>query len=280
MQVDNELQLAVLIDADNTSVKNLAAIMDEITKYGMPIVKHAYGDWSKSALAGWKEALLDVAVVPVQQYAYTTGKNATDIALVIEAMDILRRDHVDGFVLVSSDSDFTPLALRLRESGKKVFGIGRRQTPTPFVKACDKFVFVEILGGESPPVGKIASEPAVSLPAPRQTAESAAMTPLRPKTVKTQNKAGANPTGKAKVVPGEIVELIAKCIAEGAGDSTACRLSALGMLLGKKRPEFDSRNYGFSQLSKLLRSLPRFEVSGEGMGMQVRDNGADAMLEA
>ncbi len=273
MQADNELQLAVLIDADNTSVKNLAAIMDEITKYGVPIVKHAYGDWSKPALAGWKEALLDVAVVPVQQYAYTAGKNATDIALVIEAMDILRRDHVGGFVLVSSDSDFTPLALRLRESGKKVFGIGRRQTPAPFIKACDKFVFVEILGDS--PAAKIATEPAASMPVPHKAAESAA-TALRPNPAKPQNKTGSIPTGKAKIVPREIVELVAKCIAEGAGDSTACRLSTLGMLLGKKRPEFDSRNYGFSQLSKLLRSLPRFEVSGEGMGMQVHDTDTDA----
>ncbi len=262
MQEDNELQLAVLIDADNTSVKNLAAIMDEITKYGMPIVKHAYGDWSKPALAGWKEALLDVAVVPVQQYAYTIGKNATDIALVIEAMDILRRDHVDGFVLVSSDSDFTPLALRLRESGKKVFGIGRKQTPTPFVKACDKFVFVEILDESTADISSGASS--VSVVSAVSTDKEA-----------SASKKVKSPTDKTKAIPKEILAFIAQCIAEGAGDAPTCRLSTLGSLLSKKRPEFDSRNYGFAQLSKLLRAQNRFRVTGEGTGMSVCDTQAN-----
>ena len=141
--MQSEKKLAVLIDADNASAKNLKPIMDEVAKYGVPTIKHAYGDWAK--LANWKDALLDVGVVPVQQYAYTTWKNATDAALIIEAMDILHDDVVDGFVVVSSDSDFTPLALRLRESGKMVLGIGEVKTPKPFIKACDKFIYVDVL---------------------------------------------------------------------------------------------------------------------------------------
>jgi hypothetical protein len=275
MQTEKELKLAVLIDADNTSVRSLAAIMDEITKYGVPIVKHAYGDWSKSELAGWKETLLEVAVVPRQQYSYTSGKNATDIAMVIEAMDILHDGSADGFVLVSSDSDFTPLALRLRESGKRVFGIGGKKTPQPFIKACDKFIFIEILDGNdsglavpSAPASNLKTETAPS-PASPQTS-----TPTAP-----QAKAGSGETeeqqkGKPKPVTKADVIFLAKCIAEGAGDSPECLLSALGNLINKKRPEFDSRNYGYSRLSKLLRSIDRFAVKGEGANMSVSDTKA------
>ena len=148
MALQKEQRLAVLIDADNASKGNLKAIMDEVAKYGVPTIKHAYGDWAK--LAGWKDVLLEIGAVPVQQYAYTTGKNATDAALIIEAMDILHADNVEGFVIVSSDSDFTPRALRLRESGKKGYGIGEKKTPKPFITACDKFIYVEILADVQP----------------------------------------------------------------------------------------------------------------------------------
>lgn len=149
MVMQSEQRLAVLIDADNAAAKNLKPIMDEVAKYGVPTIKHAYGDWAK--LGGWKDSLLEIGAVPVQQYAYTTGKNATDSALIIEAMDILHANNVDGFVIVLSDSDFTPLALRLRESGKIVYGIGEKKTPLPFIKACDKFIYVEILSSEGAP---------------------------------------------------------------------------------------------------------------------------------
>ena len=138
MAIQSEQKLAVLIDADNASKDNLKAIMDEVAKYGMPTIKHAYGDWAK--LSGWKDTLLEIGAVPIQQYAYTSGKNATDAALIIEAMDILHDDNVEGFVIVSSDSDFTPLALRLRESGKKVYGIGEKKTPRPFITACTAWI--------------------------------------------------------------------------------------------------------------------------------------------
>lgn len=237
-----EKKLAVLIDADNVSAKNLKPIMDEVAKYGMPTIKHAYGDWAK--LANWKESLLDVGVVPVQQYAYTTGKNATDAALIIEAMDILHENVVDGFVIVSSDSDFTPLALRLRESGKVVLGIGEQKTPKPFIKACDKFIYVDVL---------VASD---SL----QTEESAAGKTSTPAVQPTK-----------KTISPKTVQFIAQCIQESANENGLSLLGPLGSLLIKKKPDFDSRNYGYSQLSKLLRAINRFEVGSAGGHVWVKD---------
>lgn len=244
MAIQNEQRLAVLIDADNASNGNLKAIMDEVAKYGVPTIKHAYGDWAK--LSGWKDVLLEVGAVPVQQYAYTTGKNATDAALIIEAMDILHDDKVEGFVIVSSDSDFTPLALRLRESGKKVYGIGEKKTPRPFITACDKFIYVEILTDSQPE-----AKPNVNAAAPAQ--------------VQQQQK---------KPVSAKTVRFLAQCILESSGESGQSQLSTLGSMIGKKRPDFDSRNYGYSQLSKMLRAIPRFEVGGAGSHVWVKDKEA------
>ena len=241
--MQNEKKFAVLIDADNASAKNLKPIMDEVAKYGMPTIKHAYGDWVK--LANWKDALLDVGAVPVQQYAYTTGKNATDAALIIEAMDILHDDIVDGFVIVSSDSDFTPLALRLRESGKMVLGIGESKTPKPFIKACDKFIYVDVLVPPVPPVQEQTN-----------TAGKIAVPSAQPQT---------------KPIPTKTVNFIAQCIQESANESGQALLSHLGALIIKKKPDFDSRNYGYSQLSKLLRVIERFEVGGAGAHVWVKD---------
>lgn len=225
MIMNSEKRLAVLIDADNVAAKNLKPIMDEVAKYGVPTIKHAYGDWAK--LLGWKDVLLEIGAVPVQQYAYTVGKNAIDSALIIEAMDILHGNRVDGFVIVSSDSDFTPLVLRLRESGKIVYGIGEKKTPGPFIKACDKFIYVEILSSD-----------------------------------------------KKKPISDKNVRFIAQCIAESSGESGQCSLSALGSMIVKKSPDFDSRNFGFSQLSKLLRAIPRFEVCAAGSNTLVKDKEA------
>ena len=240
--MQSEKKLAVLIDADNASVKNLKPIMGEVAKYGMPTIKHAYGDWAR--LANWKDALLDVGAVPVQQYAYTTGKNATDVALIIEAMDILHNDVVDGFVIVSSDSDFTPLALRLRESGKMVLGIGESKTPKPFIKACDKFIYVDVL------------VPSVPVQEQSNTAGKIAASLTQPQT---------------KPIPAKTVNFIAQCIQESANESGQALLAPLGSLLIKKKPDFDSRNYGYSQLSKLLCAIERFEVGGAGTHVWVKD---------
>ena len=242
--MQNEKKLAVLIDADNASAKNLKPIMDEVTKYGMPTIKHAYGDWTK--LANWKDVLLEVGAVPVQQYAYTMGKNATDAALMIEAMDILHDGVVDGFVIVSSDSDFTPLALRLRESGKMVLGIGELKTPKPFIKACDKFIYVDVLLPAAPP-------------------QEQSNTPGNIESTSDQSQ--------KKPISAKAVNFIAQCIQESANESGQAQLSTLGSLLVKKRPDFDSRNYGYSQLSKLLRAIERFEIGGAGAHVWVKDKG-------
>src|SRR5689334_20423278 len=145
MDTPKELRLAVLIDADNISYSNIKAMLEEIAKYGTPTFKRIYGDWTKPTLVGWKTVLLENAITPVQQYSYTSGKNSSDSALIIDAMDILYTGRVDGFCIVSSDSDFTRLATRLREAGMKVFGIGEKKTPNPFIVACDKFIYMEII---------------------------------------------------------------------------------------------------------------------------------------
>src|SRR4051812_41992800 len=138
-------RLAVLIDSDNTTARLTTELLAEIATYGTPTIKRAYGDWTTQQLAGWKEELLRHAIHPIQQFAYTRGKNATDSALIIDAMDLLYAGNVEGFVLVSSDSDFTRLATRLRESGMTVYGLGRRNTPEPFVAACDRFIYLDLL---------------------------------------------------------------------------------------------------------------------------------------
>ena len=275
-----EMRLAVLIDADNVVRSDMKAIIGEVAKYGTPVVKRAYGDWASQTLAGWKEVLLEIGAVPVQQYAYTTGKNATDVAMVIDAMDFLHDDCVEGFVLVSSDSDFTPLALRLRESGKRVFGIGEKKTPKPFIKACDKFIYVEILrpSPEVAPVQKVdgptlkSAVDAKLVDAVSSTAGLVAVASGAPNNDKSAKKPSSAATVPAKKpVSAKTVNFIAQCISELASDDGCCALSGLGSLLSKNRPDFDSRNYGYSQLSKLLRSIDRFDVTGSGGSLSVKD---------
>lgn len=280
----NEMRLAVLIDADNVVRSDMKAIIGEVAKYGTPVVKRAYGDWASQTLSGWKEVLLEIGAVPVQQYAYTTGKNATDVAMVIDAMDFLHDDCVEGFVLVSSDSDFTPLALRLRESGKKVFGIGEKKTPKPFIKACDKFIYAEILrpSPEVMPVQKVDGQPktsadAKSVEAVPSTAGLITVTSGVSGADKVAKKSSSVATAPGKKpVSAKTVKFIAQCISELAGDDGRCALSGLGSLLSKNRPDFDSRNYGYSQLSKLLRSIDRFDVTGSGGSLSVKDKNPSA----
>ncbi|MBO7721809.1 MAG: NYN domain-containing protein [Kiritimatiellae bacterium] len=251
MNDDNDIRLAVLIDAENASRKDMKAVMEEIARYGRATIKRAFGDWV--SLAGWKQTLLDLAINPVQQYAYTTGKNATDAAMVINAMDILHDGDVEGFVLVSSDSDFTPLVMRLRESGRKVIGVGELKTPKPFIRACDKFIYTENLqpaAEESPGAAKPAAAKAES-----GTAENA------------QQSA---PVAK-KPISAKTVRLIAESIKEIAGDDGKCLMGALANLIYKKQPDFDPRSYGFSRLSKMLKSIDRFEVVIDGTHSTVKD---------
>ena len=241
MSEQTDLRLAVLIDADNAPRSALGDIMAEVAVYGTPTIKRIYGDWTTPNLASWKGPLLENAITPVQQYSYTTGKNATDSAMIIDAMDILYTGQVDGFVLVSSDSDFTRLAVRLREAGKKVYGMGERKTPNPFIVACDKFVYIEVI---------------------RAAAEQARAEEEKPKAQKPQKKkeAPAQPPEAEHKVPQAVVKLIAESVDTIADEDGYAALGELGNLLVKKQPDFDPRNFGFSKLSKLVKSLSRFEV--------------------
>jgi uncharacterized LabA/DUF88 family protein len=210
------IKLAILIDADNVSSSNIRAIMEEITKYGAATIRRIYGDWTKVGMTSWKEVLLEHAITPIQQYAYTSGKNATDSAMIIDAMDILYTGHVQGFCIISSDSDFTKLATRLREGGMHVLGIGEKKTPNPFVVACNKFVYIEII---------------------KETAQAT-----------------------ETAMPEDIVDLITNSIMDVADENGWAFLGSVGNQINLKRPDFDPRLFGFSKLTPLIKSIPRFEI--------------------
>ncbi|WP_043724767.1 NYN domain-containing protein [Kutzneria sp. 744] len=234
---ENTAKLAVLIDADNAQSSIIEALLAEVAKYGTAHVKRAYGDWTGTNLKGWKDHLLAQSIQPIQQFAYTTGKNATDAAMVIDAMDLLYSDRFDGFCIVSSDSDFTRLAARLRESGLTVYGFGERKTPKPFVAACDKFIYVENLA-----YAESTAAPAETT-APRKTAP--------------QLKGDA-----------ALVTLLRGAVEAASDDDGWASLSGVGNIVTKQRPDFDSRTYGYSKLSDLVTATTLFEVtrrsSGEG----------------
>lgn len=228
METKQDLKLAVIIDADNVPSANVKGMMEEIAKYGIPTFKRIYGDWTKPNLTGWKSVLLENAITPVQQYGYTTGKNATDSAMIIDAMDILYTGKVDGFCIVSSDSDFTKLAIRLRESGMKVFGFGEKKTPNPFIVACDKFIYLEILKS-SVATNLSKNKPSRSIKSPEQET--------------------------VKQIDSEIVTLLSLTVDDIADEDGWAFLGDVGNLLIKKRPDFDPRNYGFEKLTPLIKSL-------------------------
>jgi uncharacterized LabA/DUF88 family protein len=229
-----DLRLAVLIDADNVPSANLKEMLEEITRYGIPTFKRIYADWTKPHVNRWKTLLLENAITPIQQYSYTTGKNATDSAMIIDAMDILYTGRVDGFCIVSSDSDFTRLALRLREAGMMVIGMGENKTPAPFISACDKFIYIEILGGEDEE-----EEPRVAgQPASKPKAE----------------KAGIRQIDK------QLTTKITSAISDLADETGWVFLGELGNLLLKKQPDFDPRNYGYKKLLHLIKSVDLFDI--------------------
>jgi len=217
---------AVLIDADNIAATHIKEMMEEINKYGNPTIKRIYGDWTRPNLAGWKNVLLENAITPIQQYAYTMGKNATDSAMIIDAMDILYSGKVGGFCIVSSDSDFTRLATRLREAGMQVIGIGEKKTPNPFIVG-DKFIYIEILKKEADKVS---------------TAEK-----------------DSTKTTVDKITP-KVIRLIRSTISDVSGDDGWAFLGDVGSLLQKKQPNFDSRNYGFEKLTPLIKSIGEFSI--------------------
>ena len=238
----NQIKLAVLIDADNTQPAIIEGLLDEVAKYGVASVKRIYGDWTSTHLRSWKERLLDHAIQPIQQFSYTTGKNATDSAMIIDAMDLLYSDRLDGFCIVSSDSDFTRLAARLRESGRTVYGFGEKKTPRAFVSVCDKFIYTEIL-----------------LESQLETDED-----------------DAKPAAKSKKefkVDRKLLKLLHDTVDDLADESGWAYLGAVGQKITLRSSEFDSRNYGFKKLADLFRAVSQFETEERpqenGAGRQV-----------
>lgn len=262
-----DLRLAVLIDADNVPRNSMKAIMEEAAIYGTPTIKRIYGDWTSPNVGAWKSLLLENAVTPIQQYSYTTGKNSTDSAMIIDAMDILYEGKTDGFCIVSSDSDFTRLAIRLREAGMKVIGMGEQKTPVAFRVACDKFIYIEVIRAAQQNREKAAQPKAARDSAKKKTkasqsgkAEAAPKAQEKPEAPAAAPVQEVLPAKKGGKVPEEIVKLIADSVSDIADEDGWASMGELGSLLLKKQPDFDPRNFGFTKLTPLIRSLPRFEV--------------------
>ena len=225
MTTTDATRLAVLIDSDNTTASLTTELLDEIAKYGTPTIKRAYGDWTTQNLVKWKDELLRHAIQPVQQFSYTTGKNSTDSALIIDAMDLLYAGNLEGFVIVSSDSDFTRLATRLRESGVTVYGLGRRTTPAPFVAACDRFIYLDLLARET------------KESAPKESADEEPAPPLP-----------------------NLKRILSSAISSTSRDDGWSNLAEVGSYLVKSHAAFDPRDYGHSKLGELVRAEPYVEV--------------------
>lgn len=255
----SDSRFAVLIDADNVSVRYIKLILDEISKDGIATYKRIYGDWTNPALVSWKSALLDNSVIPIQQYSYTTGKNATDSAMIIDAMDILYSGQVEGFCLVSSDSDFTRLAARLRESGMTVVGMGESKTPNSFIAACNRFLYLDILSAADE------DEPD-ELPKPEPSPKKSAA-----QKKSTAKKASPSKAAKAKEPPHEepktslrtIRRALRSIVRENSDEDEWIIIGKVGNILLKRYPDFDVRNFGFSKLTPFLDSLDMFEIKSE-----------------
>jgi uncharacterized LabA/DUF88 family protein len=250
--VADHAKLAVLIDADNAQPGLAEGLLAEVARYGTAHVKRAYGDWTSSHLLGWKNQLLTQSIQPIQQFAYTTGKNATDSAMIIDAMDLLYTGRFDGFCIVSSDSDFTRLAIRIQESGLTVYGFGERKTPSPFVKACNKFIYTDVLdeakGDEEKP----------NRPVERKSTQE-----LRRDT--------------------RLVNVLRKTIEDAADDTGWAGLAAVGSMVSKQAPEFDPRNWGYGKLSGLVGAIGLFQTEerqlGNGKHLYVRNKKKPASRE-
>ncbi|MGD0081265.1 MAG: NYN domain-containing protein [Methanoregula sp.] len=227
--IERQKKLAVLIDADNAQASIIKNLLDEVAKYGVASVKRIYGNWTTSQLLPWKDVLLSNSIIPIQQFSYTTRKNATDSALIIDAMDLLHAGNLDGFCLVSSDSDFTRLASRIRESGLMVYGFGEKKTPKAFVDACDKFIYTEILR-------------------PTESVETAIPVYQDTSVFKDVKKDQG------------FLKLLKNSVEDSSDEDGWAELGLVGQNIQKKSPEFDSRNYGFRKLFDLIRSLDLFEI--------------------
>lgn len=295
---NDEKVIALLIDAENVSPQYIKIILDEVSMYGTPVYKRIYGDWTTPAMASWKKILLEHSLTPIQQFSYTQGKNATDSAMIIDAMDILYANHVDGFCLVSSDSDFTRLASRLRESCMFVIGMGESKTPTAFKSACDTFKYLDVLMGiknenarvskekskSSPEKSEKHTEPAAHTPKnvqnkksaakknPKQEKAAAALPPADvPEAVSPMEETAENLRAEQRddelsfvLVPlDEIVEKIREIVEHDSDEDGYTPLSLVGVMLSRMYTDFDSRNYGFSKLHKLIDYTGAFETKYE-----------------
>lgn len=240
MDQDSSDKLAVLIDADNAQPSIVEGLLAEIAKYGTANVKRIYGDWTSTKLRGWKEHLLDHSIQPIQQFGYTTGKNATDSAMIIDAMDLLYTNQFDGFCIISSDSDFTKLAARIREEGLYVYGFGEQKTPDPFVAACDKFIYTEVLRGEE------------------ETEKGSSIQQMSTNELKQDTK---------------LVNLMRNAIEASSDESGWAHLGQVGSYVAKQSPEFDPRNYGYRKLGNLVKAVKLFEIeersTGEGQSKAI-----------
>ncbi|KAA6232030.1 NYN domain-containing protein [Chlorobium phaeovibrioides] len=238
MAVEKSERLAVLIDADNTQPSIIEGLLAEIAKYGTSNVKRIYGDWTSTALKGWKEVLLEFSIQPIQQFGYTRGKNATDSAMIIDAMDLLYTGRFNGFCIVSSDSDFTKLAVRIRESGLIVYGFGEKKTPAPFVSACDKFIYTEVLRE------KINEN----------------------ETIKRKSSAELKQDTR-------LVRLLRNAVDASSDESGWAHLAATGSNIAKQSSEFDPRNYGYGKLAELIAATKLFDIDeriqGEGQSKSI-----------
>ena len=244
--MEKDFKIAVLIDGENIPSAYVTEMMEEIAKYGIPTIKRIYGDWTNPKLTKWKKLLLENAITPIQQYSYTVGKNASDSAMIIDAMDILYSGKVNGFCLVSSDSDFTRLATRLREAGMTVYGMGEKKTPKPFFVACDKFIYIEILKQQEEETEEV---------------EVTTAKTVNGRTTKTKTKKvkKAKKNSLEKVTP-KVVRLISATIADCSDENGWAFLGDVGTLVQKKQPNFDTRNYGFLKLTPMINSIGRFEI--------------------
>ena len=264
--MEQEASIALLIDADNSPASKIDEIVDELAKYGVINIRRAYGNWKSTTLKSWENVLHDYAIQPVQQFDYSKGKNATDIAMAIDAMDLLYTQRLDGFCLASSDCDFTPLVMRLRASGVKVFGFGEKKTPEPFVNACSKFLYLEQLGvAESGPEmtspDKIASDPAV------KHAEAVTTAMFQPEQTSFP---AAKQSSKELKNNQRLVNTLHKAVGAAADEDGWAGLGAVGSHISKQA-SFDSRNFGYSKLSDLITAIDLFEIRKKEKSLFVRD---------
>ncbi len=250
-------KLAVLIDADNASATIIAGLLAEVARYGTASIKRIYGDWTSTRLNSWKNTLLEHSIQPIQQFGYTTGKNATDSAMIIDAMDLLYTSgYLDGFCIVSSDSDFTRLVSRLREAGKTVYGFGEQKTPLPFRSACDRFIYTEILGKKNQIIEAEDEHPAKD-------------SSLKP-TAKTAQTAKQQPKKKDLSKNKKLIELIKSAVDAASDDTGGANLSVVGSYISKVSNDFDSRTYGYPKLLTLIEATQHFEITKSNNSIIIR----------